>query len=227
MNQLRRLFTSSLLVTAFLVLIFAAGAQAALVLDFGVEFSGGMSPQSATLPWIRATLVTDGNDVLLTMQALNLVGTEFVDEWMFNFTGNISNLTITPVSTSGTLGPITASKGADAFKADGDGYFDIKFVFDNAPPADRFTNGDSATYRLAYTSPITELHFDTVSAPGGVGGHGPFTSAAHVQSIGTSGKGSGWIAPLNDYSDEPVPEPAPMVFIGVGLMAIGLYRVRK
>lgn len=64
----------------------SAGATT-LVLGLNTEFSGGTAP-SGTAPWITATFDDSfggPNTVRLTMSANNLVGTENVKGWYFNF----------------------------------------------------------------------------------------------------------------------------------------------
>lgn len=217
-------------VAAMAVAAFAAGPAASAVLTFELdtEFSGGVPPAGPT-PWLTATFddaadAIGANGVRLTMSTSGLTAAEFVDVWLFNF-----NPALDPTLLSfTTIGAPTAvltgiSTGVDAFQADGDGRYDILFDWQNGPPSDRFNAGQTFVVDIAYTSAIDVSDFDFLSAPGG--GHGPFTTAAHVQGIGTAAQGSGWIAPGGNGVS--IPEPAALSLLGVGLLATGLLARRR
>ena len=87
------------------VIAFALSAQAT-TLTFGLdcEFSGATAPVGDA-PWITAIFDDSfggDNTVRLTMSASNLMGTEFIDDWFFNFDDNLNveNLSFIPVDTS-------------------------------------------------------------------------------------------------------------------------------
>lgn len=122
------------------------------------------------------------------------------------------------VGTPGSA-PNSIGTGVDAFKADGDGWFDILFDFPPPPGSQnaRFTAGETVVYDITYTGPIDVNSFDFSSAPGG--GNGTFLSAAHVQQTG-GGSGSGWIGAA-------VPEPATALLLGGGLVALAAGRRRS
>ena len=86
---------------------------------------------------------------------------------------------------------------------------DIQFAFDTAPPGDRFTTGETVVVTISGVG-ITAEDFDVLSAP--AGGHGPYPTAAHVQGIGASASGSGWVT---------VPEPSGAILFGVGTLLAG------
>ena len=65
----------------------------------------------------------------------------------------------------------------NAFKADGDGYFDIMFDFPQEEE-ERFTIGETVVYDITYVEPIDVYAFDFVSDTGG--GQGTYHSAAHI-----------------------------------------------
>ena len=191
------------------------------------EFSGAQEPQGAS-PWAVATIddsFGDANTVRLTMEATNLVGAESVTSWFFNFSGDANLLSFNPYDTADATVNYIFTDSTDsntALKADGDGFFDIKFDF--APPsgsfASRFTAGETIIYDLTYTAaPIVASDFNVFSASGG--GTGSYLSAAHVQSIadpiycsGSSDPacGSGWIG--------AVPVPAAVWLFGSGLLGL-------
>jgi hypothetical protein len=150
-------------IVLFVVLISIAavltGNQAgAATLEFlmDVEYSGGSEPEGDG-PWATATFVDIGgiesNTVNLTMSAANLVDTEFISVWTFNFDPDldIDSLDFSLIGTAGSIPNI--STGSDAFKAGPDKFYDIEFDF--PPPKgkflDKFTSGDTVTYEITYS----------------------------------------------------------------------------
>ena len=152
-----------------------------LTFDYEVEFSGATPPAGAT-PWITATFDDSfggDNTVRLAMSAVNLVGTEFIDDWLFNFDSALDPtlLYFTPVDISEAK-PNHILAEIDAFKSDGGGYFDILFDFPPPPgnDASKFTAGESVVYDITYVSPITVAAFNVENSSG-------LITAAHIQAI--------------------------------------------
>ncbi|WP_428936840.1 hypothetical protein [Fontivita pretiosa] len=194
-------------------------ARAAVITyDLSVEFSGATAPAGAT-PWLRATFDDGGSSgsVTLTLTALNLTGSEFVSEWNFNLDPSLNpaNLIFSSPTKTGTFANPTILTGVNAFQADGDGLYDIQVAFDNAPPANRFTAGESVVYTISGISSLTANSFNFLSAP--AGGKGPFPTAAHVQGIGAQANNSGWVT---------VPEPAGAAILLIAAASVCLPRRR-
>ena len=189
-------------------------------LDFEYEFSGGDTP-GGTSPFLTATFTDVGpGQVQLTMDAAHLIDREFVHAWYFNFYPADDPGMLTATYQTG-VDAAAVSFDANAFKADGDGYFDIKFSFQNP---ERFGIGATSVYLLERPD-LTAGMFMFPS----VGGHEPlkngFVSAAHVGGIGAGGEGSGWLA--SNERHDVVPEPTTMMLIGAGLIGLHIRRRRQ
>ena len=211
-----------LLSIAIFCSVLTAGQASASTLTYfyDVEFSGGTEPQG-TSPWLTATFddnTGQANSVYLTMSADNLVGTEFVNDWYFNFDTALSPSLLTFSYVSGTAGAAdNILTGSDAFKADGDGNYDILFDYTESTTGDRFTSGETATYEIFYTSPIDVSSFNYFSYEGG--GQGSYLAAAKVQAINYNEDLSGFVG--------VVPEPVSSTLFIIGGATLGFRRFRR
>ncbi len=106
---MRHAATGLLVLVGALAFLLSPAEAAILAIDLEVEFSGATPPAGAT-PWATATFDDSGAGVRLTMATTNLVGTEFVSEWLFNFdpTLDLSKLVFTAVDTSDSLPVVSA-----------------------------------------------------------------------------------------------------------------------
>lgn len=183
-----------------------------ITFELDTEFSGATQPAGTDLPWLEAKFDDQNTigSVNLKLEA-KLTGTEKITEVYLNF-DDLKDVTLLAFSTSDPIDSIQT--GMNAFKADGDGWYDILISFPNSG-TDLFDNFNE--YYITITlAGITANDFDFLSSPGG--GNGIWGAAAHVQGVGDTGGDSGWIGPSEGFT--PIPEPATMLLLGTGLVGV-------
>lgn len=204
-------------VVCVLLTLSSVASGAVVSYDLSVEFSGATPPAGAA-PWLNATFDDEGSagSVILTLTTPNLTGSEFVSDWMFNLDSDLDPMALifsSPIKT-GSFDAPAISTDVDAFRAAGAGYFDIKMDFSTGGGLDaRFGVGDAVEYTITGIDSLTAGSFDFLCTPAN---HGPFPTAAHVQSIGGD-EDSGWTT---------VPEPATLSLLAIGGLVM-LKRRRK
>jgi len=227
--ELKRFVMGLLAACAFVGLPMTQVSAAPITFELDTEFSGGTAP-AGPAPWVTATFEDlIGGGVQLTINALNLTGTEFISEFNFNFNpvkNAASNLGATPGTGTQTAWE-SRGAGNDAFKAGPDGWVDfyIEFPTSGATPADRFTAGETFVFTWAGLT-AADFNFASVNKSGSADKAG-FFAVAHVQSIGTSG-GSGWIGDGDGGGGTTrVPEPGTLALLGLSLTGLAIARRRK
>jgi hypothetical protein len=200
------------LCVSILFLIFPVCSLQATIVSWNMSaiFTGTGVPTNPA-PWVKATFDDGGSTgtVDLKISALGLTANERVKGVYFNLGTalNPAQLAFSNPIKTGTFDDPVISKGVDGFKADGDGYYDILVEFAEDGPSRAFNGGEVVEYTITLAS-LTANSFNFVSAPGG--GTGAYTTAAQIQSLGTSGD-SAWIT---------TPEPATMCLLGLGAVAL-------
>ena len=200
-------------VIAAVVGMLACGASG-LEISYDLDYTISASDPAGAAPWLTATFDDGGSTgtVYLTLETTNLTGGEYVSQWMFNvnpdLASQLGDLQFDLTVLSGTFDAPVVTTGENAYKADGDGYFDIKIDFseEDGGMAHRFNAGDSAMYTISGISSLAADSFDFISVPGG--GAGEYITAAHVQGIGEN---SGWVS---------TPEPGTLSLLAVGAAAL-------
>jgi hypothetical protein len=145
-----------------------------------------------------------------------------VTQMYFNLDPSLDPTSLSFTRDSGS-GPTAANTsiqtGTDAFKAGGDGLYDILFDF---PPstgqqAARFNAGEDLVYTITGTG-ITADSFNFFATPDG--GFGPYLSAAKFQDTGPGQLDSDWVG--------AVPIPAAVWLFSSGLLGLfGIARRKK
>lgn len=168
--------------------------------------------------------------VQLRMSTSGSSSTEFVDGvgtfgWGFNFNASKNLGALVFTSVSGNDADVIQT-GIDAFKADGDGLFDILFQWKPSPSSRFRVGNDSTVYNITGIAGLSIADFNFLSADTD-GNHTHWTSAAHVQGIGPNGD-SGWIGGIGECQDcGKVPEPASLSLLGLGLIGMATVRRRR
>ena len=194
----------------------APAAAGTLTFEFDTPLPTKVNPDGGA-PWLIA--VFDDQDtagsVYLTLTA-NLINDNFIGSVYINL-----DPAIDPGDLSASVfGPATAptptySMGTNAYKADGDGYFDFLFSFPT-DDANRFEGTETITFLLEADGLLASF-FAFYSEEGG--GEGSWLAAAHIQAISTD-PGSTWVG-----GTVPVPIPGAVWLLGSGLLGlVGLKR---
>lgn len=206
------------------------------------EFSGADEPKGSA-PWLTATLddsFGDANTVRLTITATNLIDAEFVGGFYLNLNPTFDPLgltfdLVTPGSNPTGLALGNISQAIDAFKADGDGNYDLLFNFPQPGGAGRFAAGEIFKVDISRVGGLTAQDF---VFPEVGGAKGVFYAAAHIQGISildlgtgqTTASGSGWIGatagPNVTIDGVAIPEPSTYALL-FGACVSGVVALRR
>ena len=187
---MRKIFKSVLLTAAMTALAVPASA-ATITYTLDDVFSGALVQGSVS---VTLTDITGGVEASFNASNLTLA-TEFVTEWDLNLDPSFNQAYLDTLVFNYVSGIQADSVDAtvNGYKADGDGDYDIGFVFPSANGSRLGIDGNTSVYNILGTGlDITDFNFLDFG-----GTKGDFFTAAHVQGIGTC---SGWVGALGPNS---------------------------
>ena len=188
-------------------------------LQYDTVFSGTTPPEGIS-PWLLATFTDTGaNTVDLNVSWTGLPTGEFLGALYFNNTlASIPSFSLTPTGVQTVAG---TNSGLNAYKADGDGKYDIRINFPE-PAAQKFTDDKIFTATLTGTG-LTAASFNSLSVDGGEGA-GHYLTAAHIQGIpdGSGDTTSAWVA-----GNIAVPEPVSTTLFLLGGATLAVRKLRR
>jgi hypothetical protein len=214
------------------VLAMSFQANADLTYYFG-DYNMFGTPPAGVAPtgtWATASFidVTPGNVQLTLSVTNNLTSVEDIRAFYFNYSG--SALTWTAVNT--TAGTPTISTGSDAYKADGDGWYDILVGFSGGDASHKLQAGESIVYNISGTG-LNAASFYQLSTQGTNGS--AYYAAAKLTGIPCSnlddpncqqGTTSAWSSGTTTGAPV-VPEPVSSTLFIVGAATLGFRSFRK
>ena len=198
-----------------LALAAAAASAGAVTIGFENEFSGGTNCANAVTGCSILEVTQTATGVHFDLQGTMAPG-EFITGLYGNYNG--APLAISNVAGTGATAYQGYSFSSNAFKADGDGYFDWFIDLSSNPP--RFDGIDVLSWDFAGA---TLSLFNSISVDGPEGKNG-FLFATHAQGLVNGGSGwfNGQLTPTSTPFDvTPVPEPSEWALMLAGLAVVG------
>ena len=198
-----------------LALAAAAASAGAVTIGFENEFSGGTNCANAVTGCSILEVTQTATGVHFDLQGTMAPG-EFITGLYGNYAGG--PLAISNVGGTGADSYQGYSFSSNAFKADGDGYFDWFIDLSSNPP--RFDGLDTLSWDFAGA---TLSLFNSISVDGPEGKNG-FLFATHAQGLVNGGSGwfNGQLTPTSTPFDvTPVPEPSEWALMLAGLAVVG------
>jgi hypothetical protein len=187
---------------------FRANADPVNFILTGPDFSGSGNAVAGSL----TILITNSGTDTVTFTITNNTDGDVDEIYLNNLLAPLAATGFACVDCTAIGGALGIDFGDDAYKADGDGFFDIRISLPQAG-ANRLASGESITFTMTATNLTSDSFLDwSCDTCQGAGGNGPFRVAAHVISTDSSGGGSVWIS--------EVPEPTSMFLLGSGLLGI-------
>ena len=207
---------------AAISLALAAASAQAVDIGFTNEFSGGTDCAVAATGCSILTVTSIAGGVHFEFQGTMVPG-EFITELSGNYNGP-GTLSMVNIGGTGSDSLEGFSFGSNAFKADGDGFFDWKLDLSSNPP--RFAGIDTLTWDFLGAT-LSQFNSLSVNGPEGKTG---FLFATHAQGLANGGSGwfNGAVPPGGTPFDvTPVPEPETYALMLAGLGMVGWMSRRK
>jgi hypothetical protein len=221
---IRRTLVGVLILCAFVGL--SAGVVRGDLMDLTTAFNGP-SPVG-NQPWVEITLTQlTTSSVKITVdvpaQALDPSKNEFLSEVYLNLDPSL-DLSLLSITQDSGITFTSWAASANAYKADGDGKFDLNLQYPTSDSG-RLTTGTKSTFTIAYSgsTPSFDVQSFNYSSVHG-GGAGTYYAAAHVQGIPPSSL-SGWVGSPTGPSS--IPEPSTLALLLGAVSLIGFARLRR